>query len=142
MAGVDEGRRPAHSRGRLLPPFDLLFLLLPFYPSPATERGTESPAMAASGEDGGGQRRHRPPRRCERSPEGERATVEWLGGGTSRPCPSHRRGVIGPASPRLAIYKTRGMHRGDSGVVTTVGEAFEGLSLSVHFSLVDLGLGF
>jgi hypothetical protein len=44
------------------------------------------------------------------------------------------------------MSKTRGMHQGDPGVVMTVGEALEGLSLSsilfVHFSLVDLGLGF
>jgi hypothetical protein len=62
-----------------------------------------------------------------------------------RPCPSRRPCGGGPVSARLAMSKTRGMHQVDPGVVMTVGEAFEGLSLSsilfVHFSLVYLGLG-
>jgi hypothetical protein len=59
--------------------------------------------MAAGGEDGGGRRRRRPPRRRARSPEGERATVERLGDGASRPCPSHRRAVE-VRRARLALY--------------------------------------
>jgi hypothetical protein len=95
--GEDE-RRPARSCGRL-PSFSLLFLLLPFFPSPASreiqraamrpERGwwPRSREQPCGQREDGSRRRRWPPRRCVRSPEGERAAVERLSDGARGPVP-------------------------------------------------------
>jgi hypothetical protein len=144
VAGRDrrrEGRRrPARSRGRLLPPFCLLFLPLLLFPSPATKQDPESPAMVAAGEVAAPPLAPSPARAFTL---GERAAVERLSGGASGPNRTAATGRRAHGSPCLSAQRAPcnaggGGGSGDGG--RSHGRSFSPGPLLLYFS--DLGLGF
>jgi hypothetical protein len=87
--------------------------------------------------EGGGRRRRWPPRRCARSPEGERAAVERLSDSARGPVPHCR----GPASVCLLCHSAR-CRQDDTGGGSNDGEVGPTGRSSLPFalSLSDLGL--